>query len=415
MSTAVRPKTFGTSGSYPAGTDDWSGQPRVVDLTDGERADGFTPDTPVPAEVLNGLHAEHYSAQGLLAHRALTEWTVIELNPVNEVYGLLAAVRLPSPFGEHALVAMGYDPTDTNDARFNRSLGTNFETLSFDPARTEGPVVMAAGAREEFWWSECNVASVVSRTRLGGVQTVETAAITGQPVAMFYDDYSSKYFIATDTGNLQMGATIPTIADSPFPPAVTAIGTANQLCTPGGEYAGDGAGHIVLACQCTIGGVSVFRILNTDTGGTTWTVAKTYGAGLTSVNVVWVPDYGSFMALASDGSIHTSPDGSAWTAKATVASISAASGAVDKHCTMAALGGCVVKAYQPVGAGGLMTYKGVAYSFDLGMTWYHSPFAKIGTSADLKAVVVGNGRFYVSDSSRVYASGRLSYETTNDF
>lgn len=48
---------FASAGNYPAGSDDWSGQPRKVTLTGSERAQGFTPDQPIPAEVLNGLLA----------------------------------------------------------------------------------------------------------------------------------------------------------------------------------------------------------------------------------------------------------------------------------------------------------------------------------------------------------------------
>ncbi len=46
---------FAEDGNYPAGGDVWSGQPRIVTLTDSERAAGFTPGQPVPAEIQNGL------------------------------------------------------------------------------------------------------------------------------------------------------------------------------------------------------------------------------------------------------------------------------------------------------------------------------------------------------------------------
>ncbi len=48
---------FGSAGNYPAGSDDWSGQPRKVALTNVEAANGFTPNAPIPAEVLNYLIA----------------------------------------------------------------------------------------------------------------------------------------------------------------------------------------------------------------------------------------------------------------------------------------------------------------------------------------------------------------------
>ncbi len=49
---------FATDGNYPAGSDDWSGQPRIVTLTNSEREAGFTPNEPVPPEVLNALFNE---------------------------------------------------------------------------------------------------------------------------------------------------------------------------------------------------------------------------------------------------------------------------------------------------------------------------------------------------------------------
>lgn len=46
---------FASAGNYPAGSDDWSGQPRQVALTNSEAQQGFTPNTPIPPEVLNYL------------------------------------------------------------------------------------------------------------------------------------------------------------------------------------------------------------------------------------------------------------------------------------------------------------------------------------------------------------------------
>ncbi len=62
---------FASDGNYPAGPDDWSGQPRIVTLTGSERNAGFTPDEPVAPEILNGLHAEIDAALKPIAARYL--------------------------------------------------------------------------------------------------------------------------------------------------------------------------------------------------------------------------------------------------------------------------------------------------------------------------------------------------------
>ncbi len=46
---------FASAGNYPAGSEDWSGQPRIVVMSNSEAAQGFTPNTPVAPEQVNYL------------------------------------------------------------------------------------------------------------------------------------------------------------------------------------------------------------------------------------------------------------------------------------------------------------------------------------------------------------------------
>lgn len=56
--TDFNPTEFASAGNYPAGSDDWSGQPRRVEADGTERSEGFTPNLPVIPEVLNGLFGQ---------------------------------------------------------------------------------------------------------------------------------------------------------------------------------------------------------------------------------------------------------------------------------------------------------------------------------------------------------------------
>ncbi len=51
---------FADAGNYPAGSEAWSGQPRVIVPSGSEITQGFTPGTPIPAPILNYLFQVAY-------------------------------------------------------------------------------------------------------------------------------------------------------------------------------------------------------------------------------------------------------------------------------------------------------------------------------------------------------------------
>lgn len=59
---------WGTDTNFPAGSDDWSGQPLKVEPSSGKKAGGFVPDTDIPAEEVNyQFNAYAQWLQGILS------------------------------------------------------------------------------------------------------------------------------------------------------------------------------------------------------------------------------------------------------------------------------------------------------------------------------------------------------------
>ena len=76
---------FASAGNYPAGTDDWSGLPRIVALTNSQAQQGFTPNQPIPAEIANYLFAaafpdiQVFTANGTWTKPAYAQYVHIKM------------------------------------------------------------------------------------------------------------------------------------------------------------------------------------------------------------------------------------------------------------------------------------------------------------------------------------------------
>lgn len=407
---ATRP-LIATDATFATGPD--VGQPVRVSMSAGERAQGAIASARFPAAKFNGLLGllGDWSdwQDDVLANRAMRDWAQSNLPVSGQVMGLLAPLNLG--YKARGVVAVGYDPADTDDVRFCRSFGSGrFEGTLFDPSRFNGPVCCAGGVAGTFIWSEVGGAVIVARSALGVVETAEALAVHGQPVALHYAEFCTKYLAATTTGKIQHGVTIPAIVDATVPAGLTAIGTADQLGTPGGEFADDGVGNIVFVGSCVISGVTAVRIFHSSDAGVTWVLARTYGGAITSANVVWHGASGQFVALDSSGGVSRSATGSTWPAATVIGALSVANGAIARYGSMAAAGHAIAKLYDPL-LFGSFTLGGIAYSLDAGVSWRYQSITdrSIFGSANLLSLIGIGGHMYASDGARVYRSGLLSF------
>lgn len=437
MTTPVKPRPFASAGNYPAGSDDWSGQPRVVELTDGERADGFTPDTPVPAEVLNGLFAEQSTAAEVLVHRAMREWTKERIGYDNGVgdgveFPYVLACSLNMNDESHAVVAVGRSENATPDACcYVRSLdGTYFDFSDTAPGSSIFPDQLAGPTYLE---QPTCVGPAVGGFMVGNIQNSDgyVTLVSGfgrlvdqhfiplgseYPTAVFYSRAVARYLVATNGRNVQYSGSFGSGWASTSALATAGFDAA-AYGAPGGEFADNGpGGGVVLFCtRCTVGGVDRFRVFR-STDGAAWSVVHTGGASDAMMNVAWSEGDACFYALGSQGALYRSGDGSSWDfVKAT--SITSGNGASLLHGTMACAGHVLAKVMSPP-AGGDHVYTGVTYSVDGGITWYFTPFGYgfgdtnsgyLFTPTPVLSLASGNGRLFAADKYRVFRSGIAAY------
>lgn len=404
----ILPQDFATLGNYPAGPDDWSGQPRSVILSDSAKLDGFGPNLPIPAEVQNGLFQELFEGVSVQAIGALKAWKKSTFDGALTRTEFLVSPSNPSG-SQRFIVGLGFVAADTHRAQVRSFGGGEFEATSaqFD-ATLLAAGGCAAGRAGEYMYPLAGGLTLV--TGLGAASAVFTTSFN--PIAMHYLAASNTYLAAQSNGSMDfyvgnlVSAGPAPFTNTPVSPAATAF-NAGAVGVAGGEFADDGGSNVVLACSSTVGGVVRFRIFRSGNAGATWTTALTLGAGPTGLSVAWSSYYGCFVALASDGAIYTSADGASFTLLRT-STITAANGASVRHGTLAAQGACLVKSYSPTVYGFPST--GVVYSFDLGATWRKWTFGDtdaFGSGYGIYSVIGANGRFYATDRKAVYMSGSV--------
>jgi hypothetical protein len=96
-----------------------------------------------------------------------------------------------------------------------------------------------------------------------------------------------------------------------------------------------------------------------------------------------------------------------WDTPLSVAPISAANGGATRHGTLATVGHIVAKVVQPSIYGNIRP--GIAYTADYGQTWRSHLFADAdafsGPPIGIASLIGANGRFWATDTERVYRSG----------
>ena len=409
MTTAIKPDDYAV-GNYPAGADPWATLPRALEMTGSEKADGATPGTPVGARFENGRERDHYRAQSLLALRAVQQWDrerlTFDTGGRNVRYKFLANPQWDTTLKQEALVALGQDGNDGDNTMFVRSRGGTFETAINDPGSSDLGFCSSPGAPGEFLLGTNT--GVISYLDLGNSSASHIVSFT--PCALHYERVSGTYITANATdGSFDVGTDLTSMSH-----VATALATSfatGSIGTPGGEFASDGLGNVVFAAKSVVSAVDVFRLFYSADNGATWAIGKTFGAGLTFLNVVYIAASSTFFALASDGTTWTSANGSGWVAGTTVTGLSAASGGRARHGTMAVAGHCIAKIILPT-LFGVEQPMGVAYSFDTGLTWRAHFFQEYDLTYGSAAysLIASANRFYAIDGVNVYRSGVLAYE-----
>ena len=184
--------------------------------------------------------------------------------------------------------------------------------------------------------------------------------------------------------------------------------TAATLNTPAARFVDDGGNNVVCLASCTVSGNVRFRLFQSTDGGLHWTLDLPLGAGITSADVCWNADAGCFVCLDSAGNIYTSATGSGFGLLRTTP-ITQAFGAETRYNTLASVGSCLAKAFQVNYYGDNIA--GVAYSFDMGVTWRLKNVVPTNSvvASRLLSLVAANGRLYGTDGLSVYRSGVVTY------
>lgn len=422
MSKRIKPQDFASAGNYSAGSDDWSGQPRKVTMTTSEKAQGFTPNTPVTAERRNGLHAEHFDAQTVQCVNAMRSWKCQELPDIVATgYDMVADFLIAAPLEagrQKAVVCVLHDGDDSNQVKFIRSYGAgDFANIrDFNVAGGASFQCAAGGAANQFMTGTNT--GVVNYTDLGDSRSAEI--LSGTPPAMHYIAAAGIYLAAYATsGRFDRGSSLASMGlQAAF--GVTSFAT-GSLGTSGGEFASDGLGNVVYVASSVVGGVTRVRIFRSGDNGITWSIAHTFANTVTGANVVYHEAAGQFVAWDSDGFFYTSSNGAGFVAVSGNTGVTAAAGASIRYNTMASQGNCIAKVFSP--ANGATNYPrvGIAYTFDVGLTWRHwivsdqdSFGFEAGINHDLRALLGANGRFYATDGTRVFTSGIVEAEDADD-
>lgn len=155
------------------------------------------------------------------------------------------------------------------------------------------------------------------------------------------------------------------------------------------------------------------QIVYSNDDGVTWAAGQTFAS--LAISLTFSVERGVFVVIDGNGGLWTSVTGVTFTLQKTSSALATgiAPGAAQLACEGPAIAHIVNRSV------GATPYhmKGIAYTLDLGATWYETYFATYSTSAafPLGQLIAANGRFYASDPHNLYRSGPLRGFTTPNY
>jgi hypothetical protein len=163
-----------------------------------------------------------------------------------------------------------------------------------------------------------------------------------------------------------------------------------------------GSTATILVILASNSGTGHVRAVYSTDAGATWALGIDFGA--VAANITFSEARGLFVAVTSAGELWSSPDGATWTLQKTATGF--AIGGTKN--TLAACGFAIVSVSNRTTGSAVRNSIGVAYTLDLGATWYETYFGDMTNSfGPLVFITSANGRLYAIDGARAYVSGLL--------
>lgn len=404
-----RPYSFASNGNYPAGASPWSGQPSVVQPVDAILAAGFVPDTPVDAPTVNYLESVKADAITIQGYAAMSTWRRLpfDVNTTRnrfvrpfEYLGVGTASARQRPLAlvghvvsnSHASARFGVDASGALEIDMS-GIAAGFNCLAVD--RSGNFFGGASIGPRSFTVAPTPVTATITGTGGSGATTAVHFA-------------STHYLLAQDsTVSYATALTGPWTAVTIIPATSTTI-----LQLLDNSYRENAVAPTKVICSLIDNSNSHSKIMVSSDDGITWSLGHDFG--VVTLVATWSPAWGVFVAWVNDTtSLWTSVDGTSWT------NLGSSSGVTDILVNsagysgqIAACGRCIAMIVNHTPATGL-TLRGIAYTFDLGLTWQETYFGWYDVaSLPILDLVAGNGRFYAVEEQGLYASGIL--ESPND-
>lgn len=409
----INTPTWATNANYSAGTNPWSSTPNRVAPTAGIAAIGFVPGQQPPAQYFNSILGGQADAIGLIeqviTRAALTNWQRVTLpNPdSNTTYYDIAAllpIRSSDTFGDRqrGLVMFGNDSVDSNKIYKSRSVDgfawnstaslTGAPILGTYAGGGEAGAVFTGNGSALNYSLDHGVTWTTAANFIGShgvyyasLATLSTAVYVGVGVGVGHDHAVYTTSLAVAATNIAMPVSI----------------VAGTLI----DFADDGLSNILFCAR--LGSNTYWSICRSADAGVTWAKVMDMDVGSNIAGLTFHKSSGLFVACDSSGKTYTSPTGVTWTTVATTRTTASNGFTNQGPRSLASVGPAIAIPWaDPGGLGG----RGIAYSFDLGLTWNTWCF----TTTTVSRLVSINNRLYAFDglTKEIWISGSLGVPST---
>lgn len=394
MSKYLQLAKWATDLLFPFGSNPWNSTQTKIQPADAIQAAGAVPDQQFPAQEFNWLINDLQSSIDVLAHSALQTWR-FSSPPINGANGNTQLVAMSVPgLAQRILFAFEADTTHSGNTWTTRSndgsswlakvgMSPTFANLTDAAPGAAGVIMLVNGS-----------SASVQYTTDGGVTWANLSFGAAARLAVHYG--LGQYWAC---GTLQVW-TASTIAGlgGGAQPALPIPGSGLFSGVP--EFADNDANTVCLV-GVPSGGVTYPSVYATTDLGVTWT--KVFDlTGATAANLKYDTSRGLFVTWDDTGAVSTSPNGTVWT-RGTALTGSPSRGVVIGPRTFAIAGNVIAKLWlESVGG---QNMQGIAYSFDLGVSWFVWAFGT--NSTPLTQLRAANNRLYAIDGFNLWTSGVL--------